>query len=409
MTGRSIALVGSGGSSGRTLAIVEAALRARLGDIAVRFIDTQPFNLRTGGRTAYDGGGEVRVASMAAAGLRRYTGSWSTNMLLNGGPMMTRRLARHARDLLGGRHDAMILCHDRIYIETALIGAARASGTPTVLVQEGPFCAIGSPAPQTWRLRAKAALAPIVTATGLLPVMPDYGCAGHELITAVSDAYRARWIAAGVPGERIAVTGVPRYDRLAGLRGEFSGTGDVLRLLYIVQPFAAHGKVDGQEAARLQAVLADGINRAATERPIAVTVRMHPRSGGADAAVLTGGLAGAYVVDDGAAPLEDAVMRHDLIVGHYSSGLLESVLLGRPVLCLPVAAAAFAEASEAEKQAWLVRTGVAVADTAERVAAVLMGGVRGVIDRALIAEETGVVDGGAAARCAEAVAGVMVA
>src|SRR5690606_19315384 len=92
--------------------------------------------------------------------------------------------------------------------------AARAMGTRTVLLQEGPFCNIGEAGPQSIMLKTKSALAPAINALGLLPPIPDYGCAGHDRILAVSEAYRTRWIAAGVPASGIKVTGVPRYDAL---------------------------------------------------------------------------------------------------------------------------------------------------------------------------------------------------
>ena len=112
----SIALVGTGGSSGRTLAAVEAQLRALRPDLDILFIDTQPFNLRTGGVTRYDGQGEIRRANPADCALRRWTGSQTLNLVLNGGPLAYARIERLMRRLLGRRHDALILCLSLIHI-----------------------------------------------------------------------------------------------------------------------------------------------------------------------------------------------------------------------------------------------------------------------------------------------------
>ncbi|PXA97353.1 hypothetical protein DMC47_14275 [Nostoc sp. 3335mG] len=405
----SIALLGTGGSSGRTLTAIEAQLRALRPDVDILFIDTQPFNLRTGGVTRYDGQGEIRRASPADCGLRRWTGSQTLNLLLNGGPIAYARIERLMRRLLGRRHDAVVMCHDRIYAETALIRAARRLGTPTVLVQEGPFCAIGHAGRQSGSLAVKSALAPLVTRSGLLPAIPDYGCAGHDLILAASDDYRRQWIAAGVPADRILVAGVPRYDPLAALRDRFRvmpRREGPARILYLVQPFAAHGKVDRQAAEQLQRVLAEGLNLAAETTQFEFIIRAHPRSGSDDVATLRRLLKLAPTDDPGTVPLEERLADIDIVMGHYSSGLLEAATLGRPVLCLPVPEAAFSEESEARKQAWLVEAGATVVTNANQIATMVKQssnypGIQ--IAWSNVERETGRVDGRASLRCAEAI------
>lgn len=405
----SIVLIGTGGSSGRTLGAIETQLRALSPDLDILFIDTQPFNLRTGGVTRYEGQGEIRRASPADCGLRRWTGSQTFNLLLNGGPLAYGRIERLMRRLLGRRHDAMIMCHDRIYAETALIRAARKLGTPTILVQEGPFCAIGHAGRQSGSLAVKSALAPLVTRSGLLPAIPDYGCAGHDLILAASDAYRDQWIEAGVPADRITVAGVPRYDALAELRERFRAgprRAGPLRILYLVQPFVAHGKVDRQAAEALQQLLAEGLNLAAGTTPFEFIIRAHPRSSIDDVATLRQLLKVAPADDPGTVPLEERLADIDIVVGHYSSGLLEAATLGRPVLCLPVPEAAFAEESEANKQAWLVEAGATVVTNANQIATLAQqsSNYRGIqIAWSNVERETGRVDGRASLRCAEAI------
>lgn len=401
--------MGTGGSSGRTLAALAAALAQYLPDQPIRFIDTQPFNLRSGGITAYDGPGEIVRAHPDGCGLKRYTSSWSANMVLNGGQRVYRRMIDYAAGLIGADADLLVTCHDRIYIETAMLAAARRQGAATVLLQEGPFCAIGHGAPRSGLLRAKALAAPLATRLlRVLPPMPDYGMAGHDRVIAASDSYRARWIAAGLAPEAVVVGGIPRFDPLASLRG---GAGDAgpLRVLYLVQPFAAHGKVDAAAAHGVQRVLVEGLNAAAAARPLALTIRSHPRSSGDDAAVLRAALRFAVTEDRGAAPLEAVLPEVDLVIGHYSSGMLEALLANRPVVCVPVPTTAFAEAAEADKQRWLTGIGIPVAATAEAIADVLVqaDGVPATVDWGKVGDEVGTVDGHAAARCAGLIAEVV--
>ena len=405
-----VILIGTGGSSGRTLAAVAGQLAQRLPGAPIRFIDTQPFNLRTGGTTTYDGPGEIVRAHPDACGLKRYTSSWSVNMLLNGGQAMYRRMIDYAAGLIGADADVVVTCHDRIYIETAMLHAAHRQGAATVLLQEGPFCNIGHGAPRSGLLRAKALVAPLATRVlGVLPPMPDYGMAGHDRVIAASDSYRARWIAAGLSAETVVVGGIPRFDPLATLRTAARPAAEVLRVLYLVQPFAAHGKVDATAAHAAQRVLAEGLNRAAAARPLALTIRSHPRSSGDDAGALRAGLAFAAGDDRGVVPLEETLRDVDLVIGHYSSGMLEALVANRPVVCVPVPATAFAEAGEAAKQSWLTRIGIPVAVTGEEIATALVqaGDVPSAVDWSAVGDEVGSVDGDASARCAGLIAEVV--
>lgn len=399
-----IVLVGTGGSSGRTLSAVEAALRTRRPGETIRFVDTQPFNLRSGGRTFYSGSGEVRVAVPEACGMRRFTRSWSLNMLLNGGPRMYARMKRYGRRLIGDDADVIVMCHDRIYIETALIEAAHRIGAATVLIQEGPFCSIGHGDASAPVLRLKHTLAPLITATGLLPKMPDYGCAGHTRVLAASTAYRDRWIKAGVPAEQVGVAGIPRYDSLADRQhGRAARASGPLRVLYLTQPFAAHGKVRADVAARVEAIVARGLQEAHARMDLDVTIRLHPRADEREIAAIRDAVGEGARIDLGDRGLETVLAEYDVVLGHYSSGLLESLLAGKRILCVPVPEDGFAESSEGAKQVWLTRTGAPVATTAEMIAECLAAARMGApmtIDWDMVAGEVGEVDGNSAMRIA---------
>lgn len=408
MPPRHILLVGTGGSSGQTLALIEAAMAGMAPDTRFTLLDTQPFNLRTGGTTRYPGAGEVRLITPEACGLRGWTGSQTLNMLLGGGPIAYRRMIARCRAAMAPRPDAVVICHDRIYVETALLRAARAGGTPTILLQEGPFCAIGNMQAQSPKLRLKAALAPLVTRSGILPPIPDYGMFGHDLVLAGSAAYRQRWIAAGLPASTVEVCGIPRFDRLhAAAPPAVPRGGGALRLLYLAQPFAAHGKVSQPAADTALRIMAEGLNRARREIALELVIRAHPRSKGEDVAHLRALLDFEPARDDGGAGIEDAITAADATIGHYSTGLLESLLLGRPAICVPVASAGFAEAAEARKQEWLTTTGIPVArsadDLAPAVRRVADGRAIADVDWHTVKEETGEVDGNARERAARAI------
>ena len=410
---KSIVFIGTGGSSGHTLGALESSLSRLLGDVRFHFIDTLPFNLRTGGHTSYNGSGKRIDTSMADVGMRRLSSSLSFNFLLSGGPIMMRKLERYASGILGGRHDAMVMVHDRVYIEQAFVRAARHSGTPSVILQEGPFVHVGSDTPQKPMLRLKHAIAPILTRSGLLPSMPRYGFAGHDCIVVPSVAYRKRFVAAGMPSDRIAIGGVPRYDPIARLAEQSRPAGAAsgpLQLLYLFQPFGEHGKVEPRVARATQLAMIEGINCAGRARDLHATIRIHPRSTPESVAHLTSALDISHTVDLCSDPIEQAINASDLVLGHYSSGLLEAMVLSRPVMCIPIPERAFAELSESKKQRWMARSGAALATDAPEIAHALMNFDRSdprLVPVSVLEDEIGRVDGNAADRCAQAIASLI--
>ena len=295
-----------------------------------------------------------------------------------------------------------------MYVETAILRAARRHGVPTVLLQEGPFCAIGDARPQAAGLRIKAALAPFVNRLGIVPSIPDYGLFGHDRILAASGRYADTWIRAGVPADRIEVTGVPRFDIFAAMPEARPVRRDngPLRLLYLAQPFAAHRKVSMKAASAALDLLAAGLNQACEEGPLELTIRAHPRAGGHAVKQLCDALAFEPALDSGERPIEHAIRDADATVGHYSTGLLESLMLNRPAICMPIPSSAFAEHSEATKQRWLVSIGIPVCRTPEEIALTLAAQRASNEMKAVlwdvVAEETGIVDGGSAMRVADA-------
>jgi len=409
-----LCVLGMGGSVDETLPPVGDALRRRVPGLAITLVDLQPCHLRAPGRMRGAGADRTVPVTPHDLGLGTPVKSWALNLGLQGGALAYRRMIARAGailDRLGA--DAVLCVHDRLYPETAFLHAARMRGLPTALLQEGPFCVIGHGAANAPGLRLKYALAPLAQRLGLMPAMPDYGTFGHDLVMAASESYRARWIGAGVPAERIAVTGVPRYDGLPTARAERAAAetsraaADAPEIAVLLQPFGRHGKVAPAAAAAALATLAEGLTTLLDGRQARLIVRPHPRAP-ADADCLTQHLRGPWSLDDPARPVPARLATLDLAIGFYSSALLEAAAVGVPALCVRLPSAAFAEPGEAAKQERLRGLGLPVAVDAAELAAKAGALLDGAGPATTPEIETGPLDGGAARRVAAALAPLLV-
>lgn len=410
--GLHVCAMGMGGSVPETLARIAPALRARLPGARITQLDLQAFHLRAPGTMPVPDGITGLRITPAEVGYVTPTRSMTLNLALSGGRLAHRRMVAVARARLGAlRPDCLLCCHDRFYIETAVIEAARQLGIPTVFLQEGPFCVIGHGRANAASLRVKYALAPVARGLGLTPGMPDYGLAGHDRICAASDDYRRAWIARGVAAECIRVTGVPRYDPLVTARArrlarEPHPDGTRPTVLVLAQPFGAHGKVAPAAAERALRETGSALARLAQRRRVDIRVRRHPRADPADTAPLTAALDGAAVLEPPAPPFPERAIDVDLVVGFYSSAVLEALALGVPTVCWRLPADAFAEPGEAAKQERLADLGIPMAAARDTLASTMQArldapGQRP--DPARASAELGPIDGRAAARTADAI------
>jgi len=401
-----------GGSIPETLAHVARALWHRMPGTRVTQIDLQAFHLRAPGTMPVPDG--VTGVRLTPRDVRYWTPtrSMTLNLALSGGRLAHRRMIGAARAKLAElRPDCLLCCHDRFYIETAFVVAARQLGIPTVFLQEGPFCVIGHDRATAPALRLKYALAPIARALGLMPGMPDYGLAGHDRICAASDAYKQAWIARGVPAERIHVTGVPRYDPLREAREQrqqrhHRRSDDAPTVLVLAQPFGAHGKVAPKAANRAMAVTGNALDRLARTRPVEIRIREHPRAVADDTSALTTPLAGRATTEAPDRPFPARAVDVDLAVGFYSSAILEALAIGVPCVGCRLPDEAFAEPGEAAKQARLEALGVPMAGDAAGLAAAMesaLSAPRQTPDPSRASPELGPVDGHASARTAETI------
>ena len=404
-----LAAFGMGGSVAETLEHVMRGL-AEI-DVAseATLIDLQSFHLRAPGRmTPPAGTGLVRVTPRDV-GYATPLSSMTLNLALSGGRFAHRRMIRHARRCLADiAPDVLLCCHDRFYIETAFVAAAKQLGIPTVLLQEGPFCVIGHGTANSASLRVKNSLAPAARALGLMPNMPDYGLAGHDLVLAASEQYRQAWTARGVPAERIRVAGIPRYDVLPAARrnrepAHPGATAQAPVVMVLIQPFGAHGKVDPQAAQAGLAEVGAALDALAGERPVDIRVRQHPRSEPADAASLTAHLSGNFILEDATTPFPERAQHLDLVVGFYSSAILEALAVGVPCAGMWLPEHSFAEPGEAAKQARLAAMSVPFAhdrDALYTTISALLDDPARTPGAAAAESETGPLDGCAGARAA---------
>lgn len=408
-----LAAFGTGGSVSETLGHVMRGLREVAVPAEVTLIDLQAFHLRAPGRmTPPEGAAVVRVTPRDV-GYATPLRSMTLNLALSGGRLAHRRMIRRARATLAAiAPDVLLCCHDRFYIETAFLSAARDLAIPTVLLQEGPFCVIGHGAANAPGLRLKNALAPAARRIGLTPGMPDYGMAGHTRILAASARYRDAWIARGVPGARISVTGVPRYDGLAEAHAGRSAAHRGARartpvVMVLIQPFGAHGKVDPAAARTALAVVGDALDLLARECAVDIRIRQHPRSGSQEAEPLTAQLGAPFTIEEASTPFPERAADLDLVVGFYSSAMLEALALGVPCVGMRLPEVSFTEPGEAAKQARLAEIGVPFADDPGALranVATLLAQPARAPDAGAAEAETGPLDGNAARRAATAIA-----
>lgn len=394
-----------GGSTAETISIVHRALE-KSGAIDMTIVDLLMFHLRSPGKLTYPRNANMIRVGPEDCGITTKFKSTSLNLLASGGGAAFQRIVRKAREIYEQvRPDVVVLCHDRIYAELAFVRAAQQMSIPTLLIQEGPFCVIGHGDANRLSLKLKYLIAPLAHGLGLLPAMPDYGHAGHSRICAASEAYASRWIASGIDRDILTVTGIPRYDELvpirAGIEVKAARAPDhAPQVCFLAQPFARHGKVDAQAAHHLMREAAAGFNVARTSSAFDLVVRVHPRGNGDDVAPLTDALTIPYTIQKATAPFTSVVPDFDLVVGFYSSAILEALAVNVPAICLRLPKGAFAEPAEGDKQDVIAGLGIPVAMDARAFSDAL----RSTFDRrpaastAKLQDEIGVLDGEASGR-----------
>ena len=159
------------------------------------------------------------------------------------------------------------------------------------------------------------------------------------MVLAASNWYRSRFIASGVPSHRVEVTGVPRYDaiprirRLWLARRHTTGSPQPPRVLLLSQPFVRYKELSEADYHPLAAIARGALAEVANRDGATVEVRMHPSDRRQDMDVLVGDQLQATLVAP-VKPLVDTLASCDVVVGFTSSGLLEAMAVGVPVVVI---------------------------------------------------------------------------
>ena len=308
---------------------------------------------------------------------------------------------RRAAELLRRERVAVLLtCNDVNTATRSVLAAARDQGIATVLVQEGAFCTI-TRRRRRWAERAGRLARRVGIGHGL-PVDDTYGAFGHDLLLAASDDYARRFAAAGVRATEVRAIGIPRFDPLAMLSPALRARPTVV---YVFQPFLRQGRVTAGAMASLEA-LVDGVAEARRRVNFDFAIKLHPREDEATIAHLAARLCAGVTLLSAEMPMTQVLRAADVVIGHYSTALLEAAILDVPVVCVPIPARYFPETEEAAKQQWFAVSGLPCATDAADVVRDLVAALRQRrrnLPLARLDAEVGPLDGRATDRAAVAV------
>jgi len=401
---RTICFVAVAGSATFTQGLIADEIRRRFPETRIVVFDTEHFNTRTRSPVVWPTTGEIVKLSYKDAGLVNFTEGTRLPVKLNfaangGGFALKRMISRFRKIVRDTRPDVVVTCNDTFFVQLAVLRAAQLEGVPTALVQEGPFCIVQKEAGTHDRTLSQT-VDRMARKLGLTPQHCAYGAGGHSLVLAASEDYARRFAEIGIPETTIKVAGVPRFDAIEAIKRPPPAEP---RLLYVFQPFVGQHKVSGEIFFPLLKEMAAGLNALHKRMPFEFVLRAHHR---ADPVTFDffAGLLDFPAREDTSLPLPEALANCTASIGHYSTGLIESVLVDRPVLCVPVPTEAFTDIAEGEKQDWFTKVGFLCATTARDIElgleAVLTGNCRHEPD---ISTEAYPTDGKAVARAADAI------
>jgi len=299
----------------------------------------------------------------------------------------------------------IILGNDLGPLERLFIQKGREMGIPSLLVQDGVISLQPQPAPRVSAPRR--ALRAAMTALGLrMPDPKGYGQNGTDRIAVMGEAVADFLKREGVPPERIAVTGQPRYDVLFALRqgaaqpesldGLCLPEGQKV-ILFSSQPYLRYNMCDEAKARSIWRIVIDGVKGLGPGH--CLVAKLHPAEDLEGTRRWLGGDFPAAWTLTRDADIFSLAFRADAVVTVSSTTALEALYLGKPVVILDagvtslpipyVQSGAAFPAKDARELTARLREGLY--DTAVRARLTAAGA-------AFVAEHTHAADGGATER-----------
>ena len=220
----------------------------------------------------------------------------------------------------------VVMGNDRGLIEKLIIHVAHQQGRRVVLVQDGTLVPPPRPGnlPASLRSAAKHGGSIALRSAGLrFLAASQYGEGGADLLCATGPAGAERFRALGVGGDRIVLTGQPRFDILtdpSARRGEKPAS-----VMMFTTPFAHAGF--GADLQERQMRVVAGLSRALVPQGIQFQVKPHPRESVAQYRELLGDPS---AVVTGRSP--DALRECGVAIIGASTVVDEAGILGVPVI-----------------------------------------------------------------------------
>ena len=304
--------------------------------LAIRWLTLDPYYHHGAEETLRDHGWQERIS------LPRPPGDTGTPW--EGNALTRMRILRHGRtavlwSLDTARPSVVALGNDLGVLERLFLVEARRRAIPSLLVQDGVI-ALEPPSGASVADHRRLVRA-LLTALGLrLPDARPYGLNGADQIAVMGEAFARHLIAYGVPEERIAITGQPRYDDLHALK---RGTATPKPLsvplpaghkiiLFTSQPYVRDQMCSVGEARRIWQTVINGVKELGEGHHL--VAKLHPAE---DVAWTRRWLADVLAADCTLTRDDDVLslaFRADALVTVISTTALEALYLEKPVILL---------------------------------------------------------------------------
>lgn len=269
----------------------------------------------------------------------------------------TRTLARQA--IARHRPAAVAVIQDTLLLERFLVREANALGLPTLVVQwafsfpQAMYDRLrsiqhGTPASRDRRRTPRRLLAPLtrrayrgtLRALGLgFDLANSYGGGEARLFAVMGEAFREQFLAQGVRGKRIVVTGHPTHDAVfrraqtldeaarAAIRAQYELPADRQLVLYATQPVLWRKVIDHATLERNVRAVAAAVRHQPNRD---LVLKLHPREHAEEYAFCATLDPPVTVLRH--AEMPDLIAACDLFVSSSSSTVLLAMLLDRPIV-----------------------------------------------------------------------------